>query len=425
MNRTHRGIRRTVASVILSLLIMSEAVLVCSAEEFSKGDVNKDGTINVTDITLVAAHVKGIRPLPSEYQDTADYNDDGDINVSDISGIAAIVKGISAEKKDDENKYTSTENSPSYLFLKENYNGMVRSKQLDPNSNNGVLYDNLYYGYQINDDTYRLFCRNTYTDVPKKYINDGVFVSNKLNNVLQIGNISQFDSELNVTDYNGKDKDLSCGPACIAMAVTSEFRKNVSITDVFTDGNNYAWSIGAVPKNLYAHNYDYTPWGWEWCEPGGNGTTINGMFRLMQIYAGREGKKAVSPAIGYYESNEQTIDKIDKALSEGHTVVAAVLFNSRYVVFNGYSDSIRAAANFLPNSPYIHYVVIAGECDGSGKYDGYYAVADPYKKALNDVYGNFVCDDINSGVTIVKKQTMAGSINRMYDSWYRGIVYIK
>ena len=180
MNRTLRSIRRTVATIIFSLLIMSEAVLVCSAEEFSKGDVNKDGTINVTDITLVAAHVKGIRPLPSEYQDTADYNDDGDINVSDISGIAAIVKGISAEKKDDENKYTSTENSPSYLFLKENYNGMVRSKQLDPNSNNGVLYDNLYYGYQINDDTYRLFCRNTYTDVPKKYINDGVFVSNKL-----------------------------------------------------------------------------------------------------------------------------------------------------------------------------------------------------------------------------------------------------
>ena len=49
--------------------------------------------------------------------------------------------------------------------------------------------------------------------------------------------------------------------------------------------------------------------------------------------------------------------------------------------------------------------------DGSGKYDGCYAIADPYKKVLYDVYGNLVCNDINSGVTVIKKQDMARSIN--------------
>ena len=425
MRKVFKCINKVIASAIAALLAVSGTVLVSFADDYQKGDVNRSGSINVTDIIIVAAHIKGKRLIDPEYQYLADINEDGIINISDITTIAARVKGYYANKVPEKVNITSTDTSPSYLFLKQNYKGMVKSKELDPNSNNGVLFDNLYYGYQIDDNTYRLYSRNTYTDVPKKYVRDGVFITNKYNNILNVGNISQFDNELNVTEYNGKDKDLSCGPACIAMAVTSEFKKNVSITDVFADGNNYAWSIGTIPKNLYAHNYNYTPWNFEWCEAGGNGTTLNGMFRLMQIYADREGKTAVSPVVNYYESNNKTIDKIDKALSEGHTVVASVLFNSRYVAFNGYSNTIRAVANFLPANPFIHYVVIAGECDGSGKYDGYYAVADPYKKALKDINGNLVCDDINSGLTIVRKQTMAGSINQMYDSWYRGIVYVK
>ena len=425
MSRKIKVLKRIIVSAVISLLAVSETVMTGFSEEVLIGDINRNGIINISDVIIVAAHVKGKRIISHEKLYLADVNVDGQINISDVTVLAARVKGFFVEKTSKEVNFKSTDTSPSYLFLKQNYKGMVKSKELDPNSNNGVLFDNLYYGYQIDDNTYRLYSRNTYTDVPKKYVRDGVFITNKYNNILNVGNISQFDNELNVTEYNGKDKDLSCGPACIAMAVTSEFKKNVSITDVFADGNNYAWSIGAIPKNLYAHNYNYTPWNFEWCEAGGNGTTLNGMFRLMQIYADRGGKTAVSPVVNYYESNNKTIDKIDKALSEGHTVVASVLFNSRYVAFNGYSNTIRAAANFLPANPFIHYVVIAGECDGSGKYDGYYAVADPYKKALKDINGNLVCDDINSGLTIVRKQTMAGSINQMYDSWYRGIVYVK
>ena len=425
MSRKIKVLKRIIVSAVISLLAVSETVMPGFSEEVLIGDINRNGIINISDVIIVAAHVKGKRIISHEKLYLADVNVDGQINISDVTVLAARVKGFFVEKTSKEVNFKSTDTSPSYLFLKQNYKGMVKSKELDPNSNNGVLFDNLYYGYQIDDNTYRLYSRNTYTDVPKKYVRDGVFITNKYNNILNVGNISQFDNELNVTEYNGKDKDLSCGPACIAMAVTSEFKKNVSITDVFADGNNYAWSIGAIPKNLYAHNYNYTPWNFEWCEAGGNGTTLNGMFRLMQIYADRGGKTAVSPVVNYYESNNKTIDKIDKALSEGHTVVASVLFNSRYVAFNGYSNTIRAAANFLPANPFIHYVVIAGECDGSGKYDGYYAVADPYKKALKDINGNLVCDDINSGLTIVRKQTMAGSINQMYDSWYRGIVYVK
>ncbi|SFC59959.1 dockerin type I repeat-containing protein [Ruminococcus albus] len=57
------------------------------------GDVNGDSKINITDITLVAAHVKGKRILSAEKQKAADVNKDGKINITDITKIAAHVKG--------------------------------------------------------------------------------------------------------------------------------------------------------------------------------------------------------------------------------------------------------------------------------------------------------------------------------------------
>lgn len=57
------------------------------------GDVNGDGVINVTDITKIAAHIKGKKMLSADAQKLADINGDGNINVTDISKVAAHVKG--------------------------------------------------------------------------------------------------------------------------------------------------------------------------------------------------------------------------------------------------------------------------------------------------------------------------------------------
>ena len=59
-----------------------------------KGDANGDGKINVTDVAIVAAQVKGIKPLDAGALKRADVNGDGKINVTDVSKIAAHVKGI-------------------------------------------------------------------------------------------------------------------------------------------------------------------------------------------------------------------------------------------------------------------------------------------------------------------------------------------
>ena len=50
--------------------------------------------MSVTDISVTAAYVKGIKELSGEAYDNADVNADEAVTVADISKIAAHVKGI-------------------------------------------------------------------------------------------------------------------------------------------------------------------------------------------------------------------------------------------------------------------------------------------------------------------------------------------
>lgn len=62
-------------------------------ESVVKGDVNGDGKVDVTDVSMIAAHVKGKKPLSEEQQKAADVNGDGKVNVADLAATAAQVKG--------------------------------------------------------------------------------------------------------------------------------------------------------------------------------------------------------------------------------------------------------------------------------------------------------------------------------------------
>lgn len=62
--------------------------------DYETGDVNGDSNINVTDIALVASHIKGIKALDKSGAKAADIDEDDNINVTDISMIAAHIKGI-------------------------------------------------------------------------------------------------------------------------------------------------------------------------------------------------------------------------------------------------------------------------------------------------------------------------------------------
>lgn len=56
-----------------------------------RGDLNNDGLVNVTDLTRLAAHIKGKKLLPDP--NLADLNGDGKVNITDRTRLAAHIKG--------------------------------------------------------------------------------------------------------------------------------------------------------------------------------------------------------------------------------------------------------------------------------------------------------------------------------------------
>ena len=56
------------------------------------GDCNRDGSINVSDVSIIAAHVKGVKKLDGRGPLTADVDGSKLINITDVSTIAAHVK---------------------------------------------------------------------------------------------------------------------------------------------------------------------------------------------------------------------------------------------------------------------------------------------------------------------------------------------
>jgi len=65
----------------------------CAFAAAGNGDVNGDGKVNITDITLTAAYVKGKKMLSADALTAADVSGDGSVNTTDLTRLAAFVKG--------------------------------------------------------------------------------------------------------------------------------------------------------------------------------------------------------------------------------------------------------------------------------------------------------------------------------------------
>ena len=63
-------------------------------DKLLKGDVNNDGKRDVTDLSKLAAHIKGVKELDAKVKPAGDINEDGKLDVTDLSKLAAHIKGI-------------------------------------------------------------------------------------------------------------------------------------------------------------------------------------------------------------------------------------------------------------------------------------------------------------------------------------------
>lgn len=88
-------VKAAAAALFMAVLFPAGAIS-AGALAYTKGDANGSGSIDVTDISLTAAHIRGIRPLTEKGIAAADVNGDGSTDVTDISLTAAHIKGIKA-----------------------------------------------------------------------------------------------------------------------------------------------------------------------------------------------------------------------------------------------------------------------------------------------------------------------------------------
>ena len=80
----------------------------------ANGDVNGDGTVNVSDIVMIASQVKGNKIMTGDSAYLADVNNDYNVNVTDVSLAAAQVKG----KKTLENTAAGKNTKEARSFLR-------------------------------------------------------------------------------------------------------------------------------------------------------------------------------------------------------------------------------------------------------------------------------------------------------------------
>ena len=61
------------------------------SSQLLRGDVNRDGSVNVSDVTALINMILGVIPID---QEVADVNNDGSVNVSDVTMLINIILGI-------------------------------------------------------------------------------------------------------------------------------------------------------------------------------------------------------------------------------------------------------------------------------------------------------------------------------------------
>ncbi len=94
MKKTRRAI-----CVFLAVLTLTLSVCFVNAFAGTKGDVNGDGEVKVSDAMLVFNSVAGKRNLSDEEVKRADVNGDGKVNIADAMGIYNIILGKGTEQE--------------------------------------------------------------------------------------------------------------------------------------------------------------------------------------------------------------------------------------------------------------------------------------------------------------------------------------
>lgn len=63
-------------------------------EDHIKGDIDNNGKVDITDVTLAISHVRGKKRLNGKAKEAADINNDTRVDITDVTMIIRIVRGL-------------------------------------------------------------------------------------------------------------------------------------------------------------------------------------------------------------------------------------------------------------------------------------------------------------------------------------------
>lgn len=66
----------------------------CAVQSYEKGDVNRDGKIDITDVTAIQGYLAELLRFDKEQLALADFDGDGSIDVCDATGLQIYIAGI-------------------------------------------------------------------------------------------------------------------------------------------------------------------------------------------------------------------------------------------------------------------------------------------------------------------------------------------
>ena len=107
---------KKIISIAAAGVILSSCIT-AFADMGKRGDLNGDGAVTITDVSMIAAHVKNKKKLDPASLPYADVNFDGKVNVTDVSAIAAHVKGIKSLPYDPNGADETFEGCDAYLIF--------------------------------------------------------------------------------------------------------------------------------------------------------------------------------------------------------------------------------------------------------------------------------------------------------------------
>ena len=82
---TRNGTKRKLVIPLLVLLLLFCAVGVVGAQNYTYGDLDNNGVIDVRDVLLAMKYVLGYQSLTEAQLEAADVNGDGVVNISDVN----------------------------------------------------------------------------------------------------------------------------------------------------------------------------------------------------------------------------------------------------------------------------------------------------------------------------------------------------